>query len=254
MRVDVLLGGAHSAPADVADHLVVVIDVFRAATTAAVALEHGARAVLPCETVEAAMIQAKSMDPAAVRLGGERHMQRVDGFDLGNSPLEYTESMVRDRTIVFTTTNGTRALAASQRAFACSFAGFVNVQATVDALAACLSTFGERDVTIICAGTDGHLSLEDVVCAGRIVRLLCNRGTVVPLTDGARAAMLIEAPYRESLVELAHDATHSGALFAAGFGDDVACCLALDLFAHTVTYRDRLLRRGDVIVNTASAH
>ncbi|MCC6243587.1 MAG: 2-phosphosulfolactate phosphatase [Gemmatimonadaceae bacterium] len=253
MRVDVLLGGAPHAPADVADHLVVVIDVFRAATTAAVALAHGARAVLPCETVEAAALQAKSMDRESVRLGGERHMQRIDGFDFGNSPLEYTEAMVRDRTIVFTTTNGTRALAASQRALACYFTGFVNVQATVDALAEHVASAGARYATIVCSGTDGQLSLEDVVCAGRIVRLLQDTGVIEQLTDGARASMLIEAPYRDSTAALAYDATHGRALTAAGFGADVACCLTLDRFAHAVTSRDRLLRRSDLIVNMATA-
>ena len=254
MRVDVLLAGAPSAPLDVADHLVVVIDVFRAATTAAVALAHGARALLPCESVEAAAHQARTMDASAVRLGGERHMQRIDGFDLGNSPLEYTEAMVRDRTIVFTTTNGTRALSASQRAFDCWFAGFVTVRATVHALAATLASHGARDVTVVCAGTDGQLSLEDAVCAGRTVRLLRHSVDVATLSDGARAATLLEVPYRDSLDGLAHDATHAGALVAAGFGEDVQCCLALDRYSHTVTYRDRLLRRGDVIVNTVSAH
>lgn len=122
MRIDVLLGEAPVAPADVADRVVVVIDVLRAATTTAVALANGAVAVMPFESVHAATAHAQQMDATDVRLGGERRMQRLPGFDFGNSPLEYSAEQVEGRTIVFTTTNGTQSLNASRGARACLFA------------------------------------------------------------------------------------------------------------------------------------
>lgn len=243
MRIDVLLGEALVAPVDVAERVVVVIDVLRAATTAAIALANGARALMPVESVESAAQHAKSMDPSAVRLGGERHMVRIPGFDLGNSPLEYTSAIVEGRTIVFTTTNGTLALTAMQRARECFFAGFVNAQATVDAVRD--ASKGVTSVTIVCAGTDRQLALEDLVCAGRLVRGLLAAFPEATRGDGARVAGMIERPYQEDLSALLDDATHARALADAGFGDDVRCCLAIDTVPIAVVYRERQLRVAD---------
>ena len=131
MRIDVLLGEAQIAPADVADRVVVVIDVLRAATTVAAALDAGARAVIPFETVDETASRAKAYARGEVQLAGERRMVKIDGFDLGNSPAEYTAASVDGRTILYTTTNGTMALAATHGARSCFFAAFVNVAATV---------------------------------------------------------------------------------------------------------------------------
>jgi len=240
VRVDVLLGETPVASAEVADRVVVVIDVLRAATTAAVALSNGARAMVPCETVELAAQQAKAMDQDSVRLGGERHMVRIPGFDFGNSPLEYTPQRVRGRTIVFTTTNGTVALVAAQRARECFFAAFVNVSATLHALQAVSN--GAMDIVVACAGTDRQVSLEDVVCAGRIVRGLLAAYPEATCGDGARVAELIERPYQDSLDGLILHATHASSLRDAGFEDDVACCFAIDTVPAAVSFRERQLR------------
>ncbi len=240
MRVDVLLGEAPVASADVADRVVIVIDVLRAATTAAVALTNGARAMVPCETVELAAQQAKAMDQDTVRLGGERHMVKIPGFDFGNSPLEYTADRVHGRTIVFTTTNGTVALVAAQRARECLFAAFVNVSATLRALQQVSK--GELDIVVACAGTDRQVSLEDVVCAGRLVRGMLATYPDITCGDGARVAELIERPYQDSLDALSLHAAHAKALSVAGFAEDVACCFAVDTVPAAVSFRERQLR------------
>ena len=239
MRLDVLLGEAAVVPADVADRLVVVIDVLRAATTVAQALTHGARAVIPFESVDDAAHCAKSMDQDAVRLGGERRMMRIPGFDFGNSPMEYMPEMVRGRTIVFTTTNGTRALTATHGARAVLFAGFVNAQATVDAV--CALAEERADITIVCAGTDRRLALEDVVCAGRLVRGIRAAFSDIVCTDGAHIAQSMEQPYQADVRALRHDATHARTLDAAGFLADVTHCLTSDSLAIAVRYQDRSL-------------
>lgn len=100
MRIDVLLGDALPASVDVAGKMVVVIDVLRAATTVATALANGARAVIPFDSVDEPVVFAKQYERAEIRLAGERRMQRIPGFDLGNSPLEHTEPNVRRRTIL----------------------------------------------------------------------------------------------------------------------------------------------------------
>lgn len=239
MRVDVLLGEAPVAPADVADRVVVVIDVLRAATTAAWALANGARMLIPFESVEEAAQRAKTMDQESVRLGGERRMVRVDGFDFGNSPAEYTPAMVSGRTIVFTTSNGTTALTAAHGARVCLFAAFVNAQASIDA--ACKASDGVTDIVIVCAGTDRHLALEDAVCAGRLVRGVRAAFPDVECGDAARFVEMIERPYHEDLTALALDASHARALAAAGFAADVTRCFAIDSIPLAVRYQDRQL-------------
>lgn len=255
MRIDVLLGEARTAPADVADRVVIVIDVLRAATTVATALSNGARAIVPFETVDDTRRALRAyeqpmadMTTAAFPLtAGERGMVRIAGFDLGNSPLEYTRDVVLDKPIFFTTTNGTAALVAMQHARAQFFAAFVNATATVSAVATRLDEAPElAGVTIVCAGTDGTIALEDVVCAGRLVRGLVAARPELTLADSARIAMLAERPYVDNVARLAQDATHAHSLVAAGFGADVAHCFVADSVPVAVRFSYGVLTRADL--------
>ena len=240
MRIDVLLGEAQITPADVADRVVVVIDVLRAATTVATALEAGARAVIPFETVDETASRAKLFARREVQLAGERRMVKIDGFDLGNSPGEYTPASVEGRTILYTTTNGTLALAATHGARACYFAAFVNVAATAASVRSAIEHGG--DVTIICAGHERHVALEDVVCAGRLVRGITAGVETVTRGDGARVAEMAERPFQGGIASVALEAGHAKALIAAGFERDVEWCLTLDRFDRPVRYHDRQLQ------------
>ncbi len=239
MRIDVLLGEALVVPADVADRVVVVIDVLRAATTVAAALDAGARAVIPFETVDETASCAKSYARGEVQLAGERRMVKIDGFDLGNSPAEYTPASVGGRTILYTTTNGTMALAATHGARACFFAGFVNVAATVAAVR--LAAGRGADVTMICAGHERHVALEDLVCAGRLVRGI-SAGREVTRGDGARVAEMAERPFQGGIASVALEAAHARSLIAAGFERDVELCLTLDRYERAVRYHERQLQ------------
>ena len=142
-----------------------------------------------------------------------------------------------DRTLLFTTTNGTPALDATHGARACFFASFVNIGATVSALRAELAE-KPGDVLVLCSGHERRMTLEDVVCAGRIVRLLSASEAPDAFTsdDGALAAERMEAPYRDALVHLSSDATHARALRNAGFGADVDYCLTVDSVPVAVAY------------------
>jgi 2-phosphosulfolactate phosphatase len=239
-RIDVLIGEASIMPADVVGRVVVVIDVLRAATTVATALSNGARAVHPFGTVEETARRGAEMDRESVRMAGERRMVRIPGFDFGNSPLEFTRAAVGGRSVLYTTTNGTAALLATHGARACLFAAFVNVSATIDAVTR--SASGGEDVTVICAGTDRRVALEDAVCAGRIVRSLgAPPFADAVLSDAAKIVQTIEQPYVSSVAGLAGDATHARALAAAGFGADVEFCLGLDTVPVAVAYRGNRL-------------
>ncbi len=250
MKIDVLLGEVRQAPADVADQVVIVIDVLRAATTVAQALLNGAAEVRPFTTVEETRRVAQQMDGALT--AGERQMVRIDGFDLGNSPLEYARAVVEGRTILFTTTNGTAALQATRHARRSFFAALVNGAATIEAVEQAVRE--ERDVTgvtIVCAGQDRALAFEDVVCAGRLVRLLTGRLPAARLTDAAHVACSVERAYVRDIAPLASEAAHAASLSHAGFAADVASCIALDSLPIAVAYRDGALRPAGAIAGVA---
>lgn len=149
------------APDALRGGVAVVIDVLRASTTMISALASGATAVVPCGETEEARQCATGFPAGTAILGGERGGTRITGFDLGNSPLECTGDVVRGKTVVFTTTNGTRALLRSQAARRVLVGAFANLHSVVNVL---LNESGP--VHIVCAGTDGQITLEDCLCAG----------------------------------------------------------------------------------------
>lgn len=154
------------SPEDLANGDVVMIDVLRASTTMTHALAAGANAVVPCREVEEARTAAANVPPGKAVLGGERGGLPIEGFDAGNSPLEYTHAAVDGKTVVFTTTNGTLALMQCTAAARVFIGSFVNLSAVVERLT------GERPIHLLCAGTRGRITREDVLCAGALSELL----------------------------------------------------------------------------------
>jgi 2-phosphosulfolactate phosphatase len=158
--VRVALLPTRGAGAELKGRVAVVIDVLRATTTIIHALAAGAEAVIPCREVD----EARAHQAAGrVLLGGERHGRLIEGFDLDNSPASYTATSIAGRTLAFTTTNGTRALAAAETADRVLIGAFANRQALVEELLR-----DGRPVALICAGTNGQVTAEDVLFAGAV--------------------------------------------------------------------------------------
>lgn len=153
-------------PEDLAGGVAVVIDVLRAATTIAYALEAGAEEVIPCLEVEDAQAIASQYPRDEVVLGGERGCVRIEGFDLANSPDEYTPSSAGGKTVVFTTTNGTAAMLRCRQAKQVLVGAFVNASAVLRVLS------GEPQIHLICAGSNGEITRDDVLFAGMLVHRL----------------------------------------------------------------------------------
>jgi 2-phosphosulfolactate phosphatase len=251
VRIDVLLGEALPMPAEVVGKVVVVIDVLRAATTVVTALANGARVVIPFESVDEPAVFAKQYERSEIRLAGERKMQRVSGFDMGNSPAEYTRSAVEGRRILYSTTNGTVALLATGGARSCFFGAFVNCAATVAAVRA--QSKDDCDVLIVCAGHERRLSLEDVVCAGRMARGITRGRSAFGWGDGARSAALIERRYTANMDRLIAESSHARSLVTAGFESDVRMCLAIDTESLVVSFHDRQLQRYESVRDATPA-
>lgn len=241
MRLDVFFTPAEVKPADTSGRLVAVIDVLRASTTVAVALANGARSVVPLPSPDEVIVRSREFAKSAVRTAGEQKMHPIPGFDFGNSPGLFTAEAVGGKTILLTTSNGTRALLGVQGARDIVIASYVNFTAVLSLVK--VAARANTDVTIICAAQDGVFSLEDAACAGRFVRAFPKRADAVILNDAASASMLVDKKYGDNIAKIFQDSSHGQALQAAGFGDDLTTAAAVDSYSVVPIYQDRQITK-----------
>ena len=207
MRVHVAFTPAEEISAPVG----IVVDVLRATSTITQALAAGYRRVLCCAEVDEARAVAASEGGAV--LGGERKTVRIDGFDFGNSPREFTEPAAE--TLVLTTTNGTRLLlAAAERCDLVLVGSLLNLEAVATAA----RHQGVEDIAVLCAGVKGELAMDDAYCAGRIALELGGEPA-----DSATAAIRLAGSF--STAEEGLSASQSARnLQASGLQEDIAYC------------------------------
>ena len=238
MSVDVAFAPASLAKDEVAGRGVFVIDVLRATTTMCAALYHGAKSIIPAASIEEAMKLLQTLGSADVILAGERHGKPIPGFGLGNSPLEMTESRVKGKTLVMTTTNGTGALLASAGASHVYVASAVNLS-VAGARARQLMAEGV-DLLVLCAGREGRFSLDDAYTAGRLVmETLGGRTRLDGLNDAAVAAVDLVRRYGGRWdLPLVRSASGRG-LEAIGMTDDIAEAAKQDRYPVLPVFYDR---------------
>jgi 2-phosphosulfolactate phosphatase len=230
VRVDVAVTPDGLDRAAVATSRVLVIDVLRAATCIVTALVNGCAGIVPVATPEEARVRIAQIPGALV--AGERRGEPLEGFDLGNSPLEFTPERIDGRVVIMTTSNGTRALLAARGATAIGVAAFVNLGA-----AAAWALDGRRDVLLLCSGERGARSLEDHVCAGLLAERLVAGEPGARATPAAEEAMELAVPYRKDVARLAQDSSWARHLASRGRALDVAACLSLDTCNLVPEYR-----------------
>ncbi len=186
-------------PSALGGGVAVVMDVLRATTVMIHALAAGARAVAPCGEIDEARACAGSLPAGSAILAGERGGLPIEGFDLGNSPREFTAERCRGKTLVMTTTNGTRAILASLEAEPVFIAAFVNLAATVNAIESALALRpAETPLHLVCAGTDGAISLEDALLAGAVAGRLAERQGTQDIICANDAAILASSLWRDA--------------------------------------------------------
>lgn len=221
MQIDVCISAGHVLPEQTEGKLVVVIDVLRATSVICTALANGAKSIMAVQTID----QALALKENGFLIGGERDGLKLEGFDFGNSPLEYTAKMVNGKTIALTTSNGTRAIESSKNANEIIIASFLNISAVVDYL-----KNSNMDICIVCAGTLNKFSLDDALCAGKIISLLSSSSTL-SLTDSAFAHLMLFSHSSPSLAStLAEGCNHYNYVKQIGFEADLDFCLQEDIF------------------------
>lgn len=222
MRVEVFFTPHQVDEMYLRDKAVVVIDVLRASTTIAAALHNGAKEVIPVATVESAMKIVGNLFGDVTLLGGERNGKMIEGFNLGNSPLEYVEERVKGKSIVFSTTNGSQAMVKARYAKEMVVMGFVNISLVEE-------FSRQRDITIICAGRSGYFSIEDSVCAGMLIQKLIDTDrNEVQFGDSGAASLALYKNHSKALYKMMKNSEHGQYLEEIGFGDDIRFCAEVD--------------------------
>lgn len=210
---------------------VAVIDVLRASSTVVEALANGAVAVVPVASRAEALRRAARPDIADALLCGERRGVRIRGFELGNSPGEFTARRVAGRTLVMSTTNGTPAMLRWQRPVggpSVVLAAFLNLNAVAEFLAGVAG-----DVVVQCSGRRRRFSLDDALCAGELAQAVVRRrrGVGVPIGDGAQAAMALARELGGARERTLRESAAGRALAALDLEGDVEFCAMLDRHA-----------------------
>jgi 2-phosphosulfolactate phosphatase len=228
------------------DKNVIVIDVLRATTTIPIALLNGAKEVIPTDTTATAVRVAKGSGNSL--LCGERNGKIIEGFDFGNSPLEYNTDQIKDKTLIFSTTNGTLTIVKSKHAKQCILCSFINLSTVVDYI----NSLNEEFI-IICAGKNNNICLEDSVCAGLLIGKLTSMQKdkrINELNDSEIVAANLcidfimdkSGPSEKKILEMLNVSEHGRYLVSLGFEKDLEFCSKLDSYPVIPLFKNGIIK------------
>lgn len=234
------------------DKNVIIIDVLRATSTINIALSNGAKEVIPADTPTKAARIGKGAGNSL--LCGERHGKIVEGFNLGNSPLEYTPETVKDKVLVFSTTNGTMSILKAKYAKNCVLASFLNIDRVVDFIKEL-----NEDFVIICSGKLNNFCIEDTVCAGVILKKLKKQKVELNINDPEVTSEVLAKHYlkdasnlqEEAIFKMFSESEHGKYLIGIGFEEDLNLCSKLNSYPALPMYQNGLIKLKEVFDNEA---
>lgn len=222
------------------ESIVVVIDVFRATSAICTAFEYGADRMIPVATVE----EAREYQAQGYLVGAERNGEKLEGFDFGNSPYQYTDPRIKGQTLVLTTTNGTKAIHMAKDNFMVVVGAFTNITALTDWLVK-----QDRDVTLLCSGWKGRVNLEDTLLAGAIADRLFKEAGYDTFTDATLAAHTLFQVAQGDPGHFMRNSAHRQRLMKLKLKEDIKYCLQLDKSSQIPVFRDGYLERLNVEAN-----
>jgi 2-phosphosulfolactate phosphatase len=240
VQVDVIPCINEARSDDFIHKTVIVVDVLRATSSIITALVNGCSGIIPVGTV----CQARNLQSEGDLLGGERFCKKIAGFDLGNSPIEYQQADIEGKRIIMTTTNGIRAIQKSHKADHILAGALINASSCANA-----DNELNRDIVIICAGTQDEFSLEDGLGAGLIINELINihPDKTVELNDFGIAMHSSYIHFREHLQAAILDCSNGKKLKKLGFEEDIILCTHVNLFSLVPILRNDILMPYEVL-------
>lgn len=200
--------------------IVIVIDVLRATSAICAALETGVKKIIPVSTVE----EAKEYQNKGYLVGAERNGEQIEGFDFGNSPHSYTNQILKNKTIVLTTTNGTKALNLAKNADMVVAGAFTNISV----LTAWLEQ-QDKNLVFLCSGWKGRFNLEDSLFAGAVIERLSKNYKYGELDDAALASKYLFHTANQDPYKFLRNSSHRRRMHRLNLKKDIKYCLSLDL-------------------------
>jgi len=198
---------------------VVVIDVFRATSAICAAFESGIKNLIPVDTIE----KAKKYQQDGFIVGAERNAEIVDGFDFGNSPLAFKNGKYKDKTIVLTTTNGTRAIEVAKGASHVVIGAFTNFTALCKYIEQ-----QDKDVLLLCAGWKDQFNLEDTLFAGAVAQQISKNLRFRNLSDSSIASISMYTSVKNDMYSFLGESSHRKRLSRLNMEEDIIYCLTFD--------------------------
>ncbi|WP_428817546.1 2-phosphosulfolactate phosphatase family protein [Clostridium butyricum] len=232
MKIDIIISADDIIESKLENKIAVVIDMFRATSVIVTALNNGCEEVIPFLTIEETLESSEELNREQYMLGGERRAVKIDGFDLSNSPLEYTKEVVEDKKVLITTTNGTRTLTKSNSAKRIIIAAMINAKAVADKLLEI-----NEDVVIINAGTNGNFSMDDYICSGYIINEMLKVDNQIELTDISKTANMIYEN-NSDIISYVKEATHYSVMKSLELDNDIEYCIKKSIVNNVPEYKD----------------
>jgi len=214
----------------------VIIDILRASSSIVTAINNGAKKVIPVEDMSDAVKIAHTMDANDYLLCGEKNGVKIEGYHLGNSPLEYTKDAIEEKTLIFNTTNGTKAIKKAGLANRIYIGAFLNQQSILEAL-----KNHDDEVVLICSGWRGRLALEDTLFAGSILYHLFDGQLPQKTKDGAKVAFGLYEKFKDNLEETIAGSDHANRLSKLVPENDIPFCCQINKFDVLPGMRDGLI-------------
>ena len=234
--LDVFFSSQSFQEEELRNKTVVVIDVLRATSTIVTALLNGAKAVIPVADMGEASKISQNVDSDNYLLCGEKDGVKIEGYDLGNSPLEYTNETVEGKTLIFNTTNGTKAIKKSMGSAHIYMSSFLNLTATVDALREI-----NNEVVLVCAGWKGRLAFEDTLLAGCIIHKLNGGNLSSDARDGAKVAFGLYEKFGNDIRSVVHQSNHASRLRDLIGDEDIDYCCQIDISSELPVLKEGMI-------------
>ncbi len=241
MNIELYLTAVPFSEANLENKAVVVVDVLRSSTSVCAALLAGAKGVIPTDGPGEAGEMRSRLGGDNTVLAGERNGVRIDNFDLGNSPSEFTEEAVGGKFVIMTTTNGTGIFKKTAKAELVLSGGLVNASKVVEKIAQ-----SDQDLVIACSGQQGNFSIEDTLCGGLLIDLLASKyQKAKKMNDAATIALQLYQNNVSILRETIEKGEHGQYLASLGFKNDVSTATLIDSMPVRPVLRDGRLIKDD---------
>ncbi|MCX7879714.1 MAG: 2-phosphosulfolactate phosphatase [Ignavibacteria bacterium] len=213
------------------DAIFVGVDILRAGTTLCTALANKAKEVVPVVSSEVALRLYNRFDRDNVLLCGERNGQKIEGYALGNSPLEFTSEKVNNKTLILDTTNGSKIFANGLDFRYALVGAFINFTSIFNVISKIISSKNANMILLVCAGDKGGFSFEDALFCGSLAKKIAESSNKFVLDDATRASIDLFELHKPNLCEFVKSTSHAKNLIALGYEEDINYALTTDLFA-----------------------